>query len=127
MICVPAGIALNGSVPQLLMDSSNLCLYGPGGTPIAQVKQSSITQSYLISDSLGSRLAVAAPIWVTSVTPAHCREVTPESLTNEMVNPDCVTASVETACNRSRSDSRCNDDDSFLAYHCTNDRGVQTK
>jgi RHS repeat-associated protein len=44
----------NGSIPQLLMDSTNAYLYGPGSTPIEQVNLSSGTIKYLVSDALGS-------------------------------------------------------------------------
>ena len=44
----------NGSVPELLMDSTNAYVYGPGSTPIEQVNLSSGTVKYLVSDSLGS-------------------------------------------------------------------------
>jgi RHS repeat-associated protein len=44
----------NGSVPELLMDSTNTYVYGPGSTPIEQVSLSSGTVKYLVSDSLGS-------------------------------------------------------------------------
>ena len=43
-----------GSVPEPLMDSTNVYLYAPGGTPIEQVNLSSGTVKYLVSDALGS-------------------------------------------------------------------------
>jgi RHS repeat-associated protein len=43
-----------GSTPQLLMDSTNAYLYGPGSTPIEQVNLSTGTVKYLVSDALGS-------------------------------------------------------------------------
>ncbi|MGO8870488.1 MAG: RHS repeat-associated core domain-containing protein [Acidimicrobiales bacterium] len=44
----------NGSVPEILMDSTNAYVYGPGSTPIEQVNLSSGTVQYLVSDTLGS-------------------------------------------------------------------------
>ncbi|OYV63951.1 MAG: hypothetical protein B7X07_07545 [Actinobacteria bacterium 21-64-8] len=50
-----------GSVPQLLMDSSNAYLYGPSGTPFEQVDLSTGAVTFLVSDALGSvRGAVSA-------------------------------------------------------------------
>jgi len=43
-----------GSNPQLLMDSTNAYVYGPGSTPIEQVNESSGNFEYLICDTLGS-------------------------------------------------------------------------
>src|SRR5258706_7901767 len=45
----------SGTYPQLIMDSVNAYIYGPGGTaPAEQVNLTTGAISYLISDSLGS-------------------------------------------------------------------------
>jgi RHS repeat-associated protein len=44
----------NGSVPELLQDSTNAYLYGPGSTPVEQINLSTGTAKYLVSDALGS-------------------------------------------------------------------------
>jgi RHS repeat-associated protein len=41
-------------VPELLMDSDNAYIYGPGNTPLEQVNLSTGALRYLIADSLGS-------------------------------------------------------------------------
>jgi RHS repeat-associated protein len=51
----------NGTVPELLMDSTNAYVYGPGSTPIEQVSLSSGTVKYLVSDALGSVRGVISP------------------------------------------------------------------
>ncbi|HET8893357.1 MAG TPA: LamG-like jellyroll fold domain-containing protein [Gaiellaceae bacterium] len=43
-----------GSIPQLLMDSSNAYIYGPDNAPLEQVNLSTGSIQYLVSDSLGS-------------------------------------------------------------------------
>ena len=45
---------VSGSLPHLLMDSSNAYIYGPGNTPIEQVNLSTGTLQYLVPDLLGS-------------------------------------------------------------------------
>jgi RHS repeat-associated protein len=45
---------VSGSLPRLLMDSTNAYIYGDGNTPIEQVNLSSGTAQYLVSDALGS-------------------------------------------------------------------------
>jgi len=50
-----------GTVPRLLMDSTNAYVYGPSGTPVEQVDLATGATTYLIADALGSvRDAVAA-------------------------------------------------------------------
>jgi RHS repeat-associated protein len=44
----------SGSMPHLVMDSTNAYLYGPQNAPIEQVKLSDGTINYLVSDRLGS-------------------------------------------------------------------------
>jgi RHS repeat-associated protein len=48
------------SAPQLLMDSTNAYIAGPGSTPMEQVNLSSGTVTYLDSDALGSVRGVVA-------------------------------------------------------------------
>jgi RHS repeat-associated protein len=45
---------VSGSLPHLLMDSTNAYIYGPANTPIEQVTLSSGTIKYVVSDLLGS-------------------------------------------------------------------------
>ena len=44
----------SGSVPELLMDSNDAYIYGPGGTPFEQLNLSTGDVHYLVTDSLGS-------------------------------------------------------------------------
>ena len=44
----------SGSLPRLLMDSTNAYVYGPGNAPIEQVNLATGTITYLMSDLLGS-------------------------------------------------------------------------
>jgi len=44
----------SGSLPRLLMDSTNAYIYGPDGTPFEQVNLNTGTVQYLLSDALGS-------------------------------------------------------------------------
>jgi RHS repeat-associated protein len=45
---------VSGTVPRLLMDSTNAYIYGPGSTPIKEINLSSGSVDYLVSDQLGS-------------------------------------------------------------------------
>ena len=42
------------SVPQLLSDGNNDCVYSPGGTPMEQINQAAGAATYLYTDQLGS-------------------------------------------------------------------------
>jgi RHS repeat-associated protein len=45
---------VSGTLPRLLMDSTNAYVYGPGDTPIKEINLSAGTVHYLVSDQLGS-------------------------------------------------------------------------
>jgi RHS repeat-associated protein len=60
-----------GSIAQLLMDSSNAYIYGPGRTPIEQVSLSSGTVQYLTSDSLGSVRGIVSASGSLTATTAY--------------------------------------------------------
>lgn len=61
----------SGSLPRLLMDSSNAYIYGPGGTPFEQVNLATGTVQYLLSDQLGSVRGIVGSTGVLTATTSY--------------------------------------------------------
>ncbi|MGC2169273.1 MAG: DUF6531 domain-containing protein [Acidimicrobiales bacterium] len=67
------------SVPVLLEDSTYAYIYGPSGTPFEQVKMSSGTVKYLVSDALGSVRGVVSSTGSLSSSTSYTARGAPET------------------------------------------------
>jgi RHS repeat-associated protein len=67
------------SVPELLMDSDNVYVYGPNGTPFEQVDLSTGTITYLVSDALGSVRGVVSSAGSLTASTAYDAWGNPET------------------------------------------------
>jgi len=68
----------SGSLPRLLMDSTNAYVYGPGQTPIEQINLATGATSYLLADRLGSVRAVITAAGAISETTNYDAWGTPD-------------------------------------------------
>jgi RHS repeat-associated protein len=69
----------NGTVPELLQDSTNAYLYGPGSTPVGQVNLSTGTVKYLVADALGSVRGVVSSTGSLSASTSYDAWGNPET------------------------------------------------
>jgi RHS repeat-associated protein len=70
---------VSGSLPRLLMDSTNAYIYGPSHTPIEQVNLSSGAVQYLVADSLGSVRGIVTSTGTLTATTTYDAWGNPET------------------------------------------------